>query len=106
VVNNVGSFLLGWFSKAISKLDSNGTSIDQTSQVIAWKDSVECFIGPCPHRDRDCRIGSKFCKFYFIRASFTLCELVYLVKMFRSFRLKRIFYVQSVNTSGELRGKL
>ncbi len=67
VFNNVGSFLLRSFSKAISKLDSNGTSIDQTSQVIASKDSMECFIGPCPHRDmdRDCCIGSKFCKFYF-----------------------------------------
>jgi len=32
---------------------------------------VEDFVGPCPHRDRDYRIGSNFWKFYLIRSGFT-----------------------------------
>ncbi len=47
-------------------------------------------IGSCPHMDRDCCIASKFCKFYLIRIGFTLGELVYLVEMFRPFRLKHV----------------
>jgi len=45
------------------------------------------FVGPCPalppHRDRD----------YRIRTGFTLGEPVSLVKVFRLFRLERIFLV-------------
>jgi len=44
------------------------------------------FIGP------DYRIGSNFWKFYLIRIGFTLGELVSLVKVFRLFRLERIFF--------------
>ncbi len=46
-----------------------------------------CFVGPCPHRDGDYGIGSNFWKFYFIRTSFTLDELVSLVKVFKLFRM-------------------
>jgi hypothetical protein len=49
------------------------------------------FIGPCPHRDRECPIGSNFCMFYLIKISFTLSELVYLMEMFSLLRLKRFF---------------
>jgi hypothetical protein len=59
------------------------------------------FVGPCPQRDRDYCIGSNFWKFYVIRTSFTLDEPVSLMKVFRLFRLERIFLgVQSVNTVG------
>jgi hypothetical protein len=50
------------------------------------------FVGPCSHRDRDYGIGSNFWKFYLIRTSFTLGELVSLVKVFRLFRLEQIFF--------------
>jgi hypothetical protein len=54
------------------------------------------FLGP-----RDYRIWSNFWKFYLIRTSFTLGELVSLVKVFRLFRLEWIFFgVQSVDTVG------
>jgi len=47
------------------------------------------------------RIWSNFWKFYLIETSFTFGELVFLVKVFRLFRLKRIFLgVESVNTVG------
>jgi hypothetical protein len=59
------------------------------------------FVGPCPHRDRDYRIGPNFWKFYLIRTGFTLSEPVSLVKVFRLFRLEQSFFgVQSVNTVG------
>jgi hypothetical protein len=58
-------------------------------------------LGPAPHRDRDYCIGSNFWKFYLIRTDFTLGEPVSLVKVFRLFRLERIFFgVQSVDTVG------
>jgi hypothetical protein len=44
----------------------------------------------------DYPIGSNFWKFYLIRTSFTLNELVSLVKVFRLFRLERIFLVSRV----------
>jgi hypothetical protein len=25
---------------------------------------MSAFVGPCHHRDKECRIGSRFCKFY------------------------------------------
>jgi len=44
-------------------------------------------------------IGFNFWKFYLIRTSFTLGEPVCLVKVFRLFRLKRIYFgVQSIDT--------
>ncbi len=33
---------------------------------------MSAFVVPCCHRDRDCCIGSKFCKFCLIRTLFTL----------------------------------
>jgi hypothetical protein len=56
------------------------------------------FIGPCPHRGRDYHIGSNFWKFYLIKTNFTLSELVSLVKVFRLFRLERIFLMLRVWT--------
>jgi hypothetical protein len=46
---------------------------------------------PQGHRDYYC-IGSNFWKFYLIRTSFTLGELVSLVKVFRLLRLEWIFF--------------
>jgi hypothetical protein len=43
------------------------------------------FVGPCPHKDRDYRIGTNFRKFYLIKTGFTLGEPVSLVKVFRLF---------------------
>jgi hypothetical protein len=43
--------------------------------------------------DRDDLIRSNFWKFYLIKISFTLRELVSLVEMFRLFRLERIVLV-------------
>ncbi len=48
------------------------------------------FVGPYPHKDY--HIGSKFCKFYFIRINFKLGDLVFLVEMFRLFKLKWVFW--------------
>jgi len=45
------------------------------------KFSLGMFVGPCPHRDRNYCIGSNFWKFYLIKISFTLHELVSLVKV-------------------------
>ncbi len=59
---------------------------------------VTRFVGPCPHRDKDYHIQSNFWKFYLIRTSFTLGELVPLVKVFRLFRLEWIFLVFRVWT--------
>ncbi len=58
------------------------------------------FVGPCPHRDRDYCIQSNFWKFDLIRTGFTLGEPVFLVKVFRLFRLNGFFGVQSVDTVG------
>ncbi len=41
-----------------------------------------------PHRDKGYHIGSNFSKFYLIKTGFTLSEHVYLMKMFRLFKLK------------------
>ncbi len=56
------------------------------------------FLGPCPDKDRDYRMGSNFWKFYLIRTSFTLGEPVSLVKLFKLFRLERIVLVFRVWT--------
>jgi hypothetical protein len=45
------------------------------------------FVGPCNHRHRDYCIQSNFWKFDLIRTGFTLGEPVFLVKVFRLFRL-------------------
>jgi hypothetical protein len=59
------------------------------------------FVGPCPHRDMDYGIWSKFWKFCLIKIGFTLGELVSLVKVFRLFKLEHMFFgVQSVDTVG------
>jgi len=60
--------------------------------------SLVTFVGPYPHKDRDYCIGSNFWKFYFIRNSFTLGELVSLVKVFRLFKLEHIVLVFKVWT--------
>ncbi len=55
----------------------------------------------CLAWDRDYHIRSNFWKFYLMRTSFTLGELVFVMKVFRLFRLKRIFLgVHSVDTVG------
>ncbi len=65
------------------------------------KSAVRKLVGPCPHRDRDYHIQSNFWKFYLIRTSFTLGELVSFMKVFRLFRLERIFFgVRTVDTVG------
>ncbi len=51
-----------------------------------------------PHRGGDYRLGSNFGKFYVTRTSFTLGELVSLVKVFRLFRLEGIVLVFRVWT--------
>jgi len=55
-------------------------------------------VGPCPHRDMDYHIGSNFWKFDLIKTNYTLGEPVSLVKVFRLFRLERIFLVFRVWT--------
>jgi hypothetical protein len=65
----------------------------------SWYSLHGFVIGPCPQRDRDYCIGSKFGKLYLIRTDFTLGEPVSLVKVFRLLRLERIFLgVESVDT--------
>jgi hypothetical protein len=57
------------------------------------------FIGPYTHTDRNYGIGSNFWKFYVIRTGFILDEQVFLVKVFRLFRLDWIFFgVENVDT--------
>ncbi len=56
------------------------------------------FVGPAPVGDKDYHIGSNFWKFYIISIGFTLGEPVFLVKVFRLFRLERIFLVLRVWT--------
>jgi hypothetical protein len=60
--------------------------------------SCGSLLGSALHRDSDQRIGSNFGKFYHNRISFTLGELVSLVKVFRLFRLERIVLVFRVWT--------
>jgi hypothetical protein len=56
------------------------------------------FVGLFPHRDKDYSIQYNFWKFYLIRISFTLGEVVSLVKVFRLFRLEWIVLVFRVWT--------
>jgi hypothetical protein len=59
------------------------------------------------HVHTDYRIGSNFWKFYLIRIGFTLREPVFLVKVFRLFRLEWIFFgVQRCTTSYLLAGPM
>ncbi len=79
-----------------------GTTLTLASKLISTLFGTTshhyCFFGPYPHRNRDYRIGSNFWKFYLNRTSFTLGELVSLVKVFRLFRLERIVLVFRVWT--------
>jgi len=79
-----------------------GTTLTLASKLISTLFGTTshhyCFFGPCPHRNRDYRIGSNFWKFYLNRTSFALGELVSLVKVFRLFRLERIVLVFRVWT--------
>jgi hypothetical protein len=75
--------------------------VKQRCQLGGTSDCRHGFVGPCPHRNRDYGIRSNFWKFYLIRTGFTLGEPVSFVKVFRLFRLERIFLgVQSVDTVG------
>jgi hypothetical protein len=56
------------------------------------------FVGLFPHRDKDYSIEYNFWKFYFIRISFTLGEVVSFVKVFGLFRLEWIVLVFRVWT--------
>jgi hypothetical protein len=56
------------------------------------------FVGPFPHRDRNYRIRSNFWMFYLITTSFIFGGLISLVKVFRLFRLERIFFMLTVWT--------
>jgi hypothetical protein len=68
---------------------------------LAWPKSciinlcIFMLLGPVPV---DYRIGSNFWKFYLTRIGLTLRELVFLVKVFRLFRLEWIFLVFRVWT--------
>jgi hypothetical protein len=59
------------------------------------------FVGPYSHKDKDYCIQSNFWKFYLIKTGFTLGESVYLVKMFKLFKLEQMFFdVESVDIVG------
>jgi len=70
--------------------------------ILVWGlnwDLFSYFIGPCPHKDMDYRIASKFCNFYLIRTCFTLGEQVYLIEMSRLFKSKQIFWCSECEQS-------
>jgi len=66
----------------------HGASDDKWSPFLTPKMQAHEFVGPCPHRDN--RI--EFCKFCLIKTGFRLGEPVYLMKVFRLFTLKWIFW--------------
>jgi hypothetical protein len=91
--NKTNKIILGlWriiiFFLAVDNLIHN-TLYDLNLPFLLWG-----LVGPCPphHKDRDHLIRANFCKVYFIKTSFTLVELVFLVKVFRLFRLEWIFF--------------
>jgi len=57
-------------------------------KVLEGEEILSLVCWAMPHRDKDYRIGSNFCKFYLIKTSFTLNEQVYLMKVFKLFKLK------------------
>ncbi len=62
-------------------------------QISMCKFFATPFLGAVPHRDKDYYgIRSNFWKLYLIRIGFTLCEPVLWVKVFRLFRLERVFF--------------
>jgi hypothetical protein len=65
------------------------------------------FVGPYPHMDKSCHIGSNFCSFYLLKIGFTLSESVYLMKMFKLLRLKWVFFfIQNVDIVGGFSEKI
>ncbi len=77
------------------------------NQPSPWQGIEHQFVGPCPHRDMDCFIASKFCKFYLIRTDFTIGKSVYLVEVFRPFKLKGVFLCSECgHNKGIKRGSL
>jgi len=101
VVSEPSSFTLEQVSNKPCKLQQGS---DRPVCVISLYTDSQCsllqlifaFVGPCPHRDRDYRIGSNSPKLDLIRTSFTLRELVSLVKVFRLFRFELIVLVLRV----------
>jgi len=63
------------------------------------------FWGHAPTMTRTITLNPS-CKFYLINTGFTLGELVYLVEMFRLFRLKWVFCFQNVDITGGLSEKI
>ncbi len=68
------------------------------NKSLSTRGPDKIFVGPCPHRDKNYRIGSNFWKFYLIRSRFTLGEPVSLMKEFKQFRLEQIVLVFRVWT--------
>jgi hypothetical protein len=103
VVSEPSSFTLEQVSNEPCKLEQG---CDRPVCVISLYTDSQCsllrlifaFVGHCPHRNRDYRIGSNFRKLDLIRTSFTLGELVSLVKVFRLFRFDQIVLVLRVWT--------
>ncbi len=65
---------------------------------ILFEHYYDNFVGLFPHRNKDYSIEYNFWKFYLIGISFTLGEVVSLVKVFRLFRLEWIVLVFRVWT--------
>jgi hypothetical protein len=55
---------------------------------IVFEHYCDNFVGLSPHRDKDYSIEYNFWKSYLIRISFTLGEVVSLVKVYRLFGLE------------------
>jgi hypothetical protein len=82
--------LFGW--SCLTHVNEFCTRPRVKGKSYVW--SLGFIIGPCPPPltgTKDYWIGSNFWKFYLIRTHFTLAELVFLVKVFRLFRLEWIF---------------
>ncbi len=69
-----------------------------TFNCTKWVMECQLILGPAPPGTGTIAFGSNFWKFYIMRTSFTLSELVSLVKVFRLFRLEQIFLVFRVWT--------
>jgi hypothetical protein len=90
-----------WFlSTVVIVISSSGWCEEKpffarSSTLVVGFLNLGLLLGPVPV---DYRIRSNFCKFYLMRTGFTLGEPVSLVKVFRLFRLGRIFLVFRVWT--------
>jgi hypothetical protein len=62
--------LIGWAE--CPQLNVFATVFALRLMARAWSCVSGAFVGPCPRRDREYRIGSNFWKFYIIRTSFIL----------------------------------